>query len=358
MKTLVIGGTGPTGPFIVNGLLRRGHQVSILHRGTHEMEFDDSVEHLHGDPHFVETLEETLGKRNFDIIIGMYGRLRYVAEVVKGRTPRFIAVGGLPYLSIFKGLHSPMGTPAPVSETDPLCTDEGFNKFGYLMALSERVVMEAHRQGDYSATLLRYPLVYGPRQLAPREWSLIRRFLDGRRRLILPNQGLTLVTRGYVENMAHTVLLAVDHPEKSSGEIYNVGDEWTLSVREWAVLTGRALGIEWELVSLPGEIARPSRAYAGRDNHQVLDLSKIKSQLGYRDIVPAQEAIRRTVEFYLENRPEKGGEEERQLRDAFDYDTEDRLIEQYRKTAADLREKASVGFQWRHPYAHPKKPGE
>ena len=218
--------------------------------------------------------------------------------------------------------------------------------------------MAAHGLGDYSATLLRYPLVYGPRQLAPREWSLIRRFLDGRRRLIIPNQGLTLVTRGYVENMAHTVLLAVDHPEKSSGEIYNVGDEWTLSVREWAVLTGRALGIEWELVSLPGEIARPSRTYAGRDNHQVLDLGKIKSQLGYRDIVPAEEAIRRTVEFYLQNRPAKGGEEEQQLRDAFDYATRRPVDRGISESGGPICEKRPAsGFNGAIPMPTPKNRG-
>ena len=27
MKALVVGGTGPTGPYIVNGLLQRGYQV-------------------------------------------------------------------------------------------------------------------------------------------------------------------------------------------------------------------------------------------------------------------------------------------------------------------------------------------
>jgi len=32
MKALIIGGTGPTGPFIVNGLLERGYAVA-LHEG-------------------------------------------------------------------------------------------------------------------------------------------------------------------------------------------------------------------------------------------------------------------------------------------------------------------------------------
>ena len=37
MKALIVGGTGPTGPFIVNGLIERGYEVTIFHRGTHEI---------------------------------------------------------------------------------------------------------------------------------------------------------------------------------------------------------------------------------------------------------------------------------------------------------------------------------
>jgi hypothetical protein len=37
-RALVIGGTGPTGPFIVNGLRARGYATAILHRGTHEID--------------------------------------------------------------------------------------------------------------------------------------------------------------------------------------------------------------------------------------------------------------------------------------------------------------------------------
>ena len=34
MKALVIGGNGPTGHLIVNGLIRRGYQVVMLHTGS------------------------------------------------------------------------------------------------------------------------------------------------------------------------------------------------------------------------------------------------------------------------------------------------------------------------------------
>jgi nucleoside-diphosphate-sugar epimerase len=46
MRALVIGGTGPTGHFIVNGLRKRGYAVAMLHSGRHELsEIPDDVEH-------------------------------------------------------------------------------------------------------------------------------------------------------------------------------------------------------------------------------------------------------------------------------------------------------------------------
>ena len=41
------------------------------------------------------------------------------------------------------------------------------------------------------------PYIYGPYQLVPREWCIIRRILDKRPHIILPDGGLTLATHGY-----------------------------------------------------------------------------------------------------------------------------------------------------------------
>ncbi len=48
-RALVVGGTGSTGPYIVNALLADGYEVVIFHTGTHEVDFDGPVEHRHGD---------------------------------------------------------------------------------------------------------------------------------------------------------------------------------------------------------------------------------------------------------------------------------------------------------------------
>ena len=91
---LVIGGTGPTGPGVVEGLLDRGFDVTILHGGQHEADLPEEVPHIHVDPHFAETLAPALGRRSFDLVVAQYGRLQMIADLLRGRTARLIAIGG------------------------------------------------------------------------------------------------------------------------------------------------------------------------------------------------------------------------------------------------------------------------
>ena len=211
---LVIGGTGPTGPHIVNGLIDQ-YETSILHRGTHDSDLIPAhVGRIIGDPHFKKTLSEALGDRRFDLV-ATYGQIRYVAEVVAEHTDRLITVGGSPgYRGATAGPIISLGLAGPLPEDAPqVATEEEF-RFGYLARISELAVLEHHEAGDYAATHLRYPLIYGPRQLVPMEWRVMRRVLDGRG-VVLPDDGHILFSRGYAVNMAHAVLLAADdrrHP--------------------------------------------------------------------------------------------------------------------------------------------------
>lgn len=352
MKALVIGGTGPTGPAVVQGLATKGYDVTIFHSGRHEIDFPFPVEHIHGNAHFPEKLKESLGRRTFDVVIGMYGRLRHVASVLQGRTGRFIAAGGMPYAAFLEGDAS-RAVPVLIREDAPLYRDREGNRFTYLITVSEEVVLEAHRAGHYNATILRFPMIYGPRQVAPREWSIVRRLLDGRRHIIVPDGGLKLERRGYIDNVAGAVLLSLEKTRESAGQVYNVGDETVWSVREWIEAIATHLDHTVELVSMPFSVARPARPYAGRAFHWVPDIEKIRNGLGYRDLVSSQVGLKRTIEWYLQNRPEPGGEIEQALADTFDYAAEDRLIESFAQRMKGIREDFPATFRFRHAYEHP-----
>ena len=332
MRSLVIGGTGPTGPFIVNGLLARGHRVTILHSGRHEVpEIPPEVEHLHADAYDPDALAAAVAGRRYDLCIATYGRLRRIAEVMVGRTGRFVSVGGAPAYRGYMNpaLLAPAGLPVPTPEEAPLVREESEDAKGFRIARTEQAVFAHHP----AATHFRYPYVYGPRQLVPREWCIVRRVRDGRRRLVLPDGGLTLCHYGYAENLAHAVLCAVDRPDAAAGEIFHCGDEEVLTLRQVVEVVAAALGHRFEIVSLPWELALPARPLVAQPlpTHRVLDLSKLRGRLGYRDAVPAREALARTARWLDAHPPAPGGQEESVLQDPFDYAAEDALVEAWEK---------------------------
>jgi nucleoside-diphosphate-sugar epimerase len=324
---LVIGGTGPTGLPLVQGLVARGHEVTILHRGLHERpETPQGVDHAHVDPYDEDALGTWSRGQSFDTVIAMYGRLRRIADAFRGRTGRFLSVGGVP---AYRGWMNPFldapGLPLPVPEDAPHVSEPADDEKGYRIVRTEEAVFDAHP----GAAHFRYPYVYGPYQLAPREWCIVRRVLDGRRRIIVADGGLTLHHHGYTENLAHAILLAVEQPDASSGTVYNVGDDDVLSVRQVVETVADALGHSFELVSMPYDLATPARPLLMQPspNHRVLDLSRIRGELGYRDAVAPREGLATTARWLTQHRPEQGGTEEQVLTDPFDYAAEDRLID-------------------------------
>lgn len=79
------------------------------------------------------------------------------------------------------------------------------------------------------------------------------------------------------------------------GETYNVGSGVEASIEEVADLVLDALGKPASLKTIVAD--RP-----GHDRRYLLDSSKIRSQLGWKDEVPFEQGVRDTVRWYAENR--------------------------------------------------------
>ncbi|MEZ5233609.1 MAG: hypothetical protein R2749_13035 [Acidimicrobiales bacterium] len=344
---LVIGGTGPTGPHVVNGLVARGYEVTILHTGNHEVDtIPADLEHVHTDPFDEAAVRAALGTRTFDLAVVMYGRLRMLAGVLAGRCGRFVSVGGVP---VYRGFARPdtmfpLGMAVPTREDGTKIVGDEVGKVIRILE-SEGMVFEHHP----TATHLRYPLIYGPGQLLPREWLIVRRILDGRRTIVVPDAGLSARTAAYGENAAHALLCCVDRPDASAGKAYNVGDEHTLTIRQLVEVIATALEHDWEVVEMPLALAPHTRALLATSwtNHRLTDVGAIMADVGYRDVVPAAEAVARTARWLVANPPPLGGREERGLQDPFDYPWEDRLVAAWK---AAIEPVAAVAASSGHRY--------
>lgn len=365
-QALVIGGTGPTGPFVVEGLAERGFDVTILHGGQHEVQFSvPDVRHIHVDPHFRESLEEGIGGETWDLVVAQYGRLRIIADVFRDRTERLIAIGGA------TGIFAPAederwgrtGRPALFPDTTDVYVREpgakNENKIGFRMVEAMESLFANHEAGAYSATYIAYPVNYGARTPGPYDWSIVRRALDGRRRFVLADGGLKLESRVYTENAAHSVLLAIDHPSVAAGKRYNVADRFVFTMRQRVEFVGRHLGHEFEIVDMPYELAWPCHPlYRHTPEHRLCQSTLIRSELGYEDPIPADEAYGCYVDWLVANPLERGGELERQVGDPFDYAAEDELVERWNGARAVMGEVEPPLPPQGHQYRHPKKQGD
>ncbi|MCC6436760.1 MAG: hypothetical protein IT196_17125 [Acidimicrobiales bacterium] len=349
---LVVGGTGPTGPHVVNGLLDRGYTVAILHSGRHESELIPAhVEHIHTNAFDVAAVAAALGARTFDLVVPMYGRLRDLATYFAGRCGRVISVGGAP---VYRGFgwpeaNHPHGMAVPTREHDPLA-GPGDNPKVLKMIETEQVLFEQHP----TATHLRYPRLYGPFQVQPKEWCVVRRVLDGRRRIIVPDGGLPLIVLAYSRNAAQALLTAVDRPDVAAGRIVHVTDERTVTVGQWVQLLAEGLGAEIELVGMPWELARPAWPFGECSNHhRVLSTELLCAELGHRDLTPVTDALPLTARWLADHPLERGSVTEHGLQDPFDYAAEDRLIDAWGSALEQLRPVAEAADpHWTDRYAH------
>jgi nucleoside-diphosphate-sugar epimerase len=163
----------------------------------------------------------------------------------------------------------------------------------YEKILVERVVTgQPHLPG----TVLRLPMVYGPGDYRHRMYPCLKRMLDGRRFIVL-EEGLAQWrwTRGYVEDVAAAIVLAAED-DRAAGQIYNVGEPESLSMRGWILRIAEEVGWEGGIVTAPAAQLPPSLILDIETRQHIdLDTTKIRNQLGYAEQVTPAEAICRTV---------------------------------------------------------------
>ena len=117
------------------------------------------------------------------------------------------------------------------------------------------------------------------------------------------------------------VLAAPD--ERAAHRIYNVGEPETLSVEAWVRQIADAVGWSGAIVRVPeGRLQEPLALGVDAAQHIVVSSERLHQELGYQEIIPLDEALRRTITWERANPPAQV--------DAaiFDYELEDRIFEE------------------------------
>ncbi len=298
MRVLVLGGTEFTGPFVVRELLHDGHDVVVFHRGNHEHPLTSDARHVHGDFEAFEAHLPELRALQPQVVVDMRAFRREEGRRVlgfKGVAERAVVASSADVYRAYGRLHrTEPGPPDPVplTEESPLrevVIKEHYDKVG--------VEHEARADADFPVTVLRLPSIHGPGDYLHRLCDYVRKMDDGEPRIELdPGAAQWRWVRGYVEDVAHAIVLAATD-ERASGHTYNVADPVAFTETEWVQRIAAVHGWQGELALVTREPEWDLR------QDYVVDSSRIRRELGYSEIVDAAEALRRTIEWERANPP-------------------------------------------------------
>jgi nucleoside-diphosphate-sugar epimerase len=106
-----------------------------------------------------------------------------------------------------------------------------------------------------------------------------------------------------VEDVAAAVVLLATSPQ-SAGRVYNVCESESFGELDWARKIAAAAGWTGEFVVLPHDRTPKHLLLPGNTaQHLVVSSERIRKELGYRETVTREEAIRRTIEWERANPP-------------------------------------------------------
>ena len=336
MNIVVLGGTGFIGSHVVRRLAAAGHRVTVFSRGRQPFELPEGALLVAGDYKSLRDHRDQLRASDTDVVLDMIPiteqDARNVVEVFRGYARRIVAVSSQDVYRVWGYVIGTDSGPVDpqITEDSPL-RDSRYPYRGRKLPIYpewdlenyDKILVELVLQSctELPATIVRLPMVYGPGDPGHRAFPYLKRMDDGRAAIPV-EQGAARWRGplGYVEDVAAALCLALTS-DAATGRTYNVAEQDIRSTADFIRDIGQAAGWHGQVVELPkGILPGPWDAYR-TDRHAIVDSSRIRRELGYKEIVPRPEAMQRTVAW------ERGHPPEPVPAEMFDYAAEDRALQ-------------------------------
>lgn len=331
MRVVVTGGGGFLGRAIVERLLERGDEVTIVARGDYPEVRALGAAQVRGDLGDLGVAQEAF--EGADAVIhtaakaGVWGApedfwrsnvtgTENVIEACRERgVPRLVFTGS-PSATFDGGdaIEGPQDLPYP---------DTFLAEYPRTKAIAEQRVLEANG-GELATTALRPHLIWGPGDphLLPR---VVQRHRDGQLRIV--GDGANVVDMTHVDNasVAHIQALdALTGPEAApAGKAYFISDDAPIKLWEWlnalfaeldlgpvtkkvsprlAYAAGAAMETTWKMLGLSGE-PRMTRFVARQlATSHWYDMGPAKRDFGYQTVTDPDEALSELVTWLAAER--------------------------------------------------------
>jgi nucleoside-diphosphate-sugar epimerase len=312
VKTVVVGGTGHIGTYLVPRLLRAGHEVVCLSRGERSP-YENRGIWKHVRLEKVDRVREDaegrfgarIGAMEADVVIDLIcytaESARQIVQGIEGKTGLYLCCGTI-------WVHGP-SVSVPTTEAQPR---RPFGEYGIGKAAMEAWVLSHSRLNGFPAVVLHPGHIVGrgwvPLNPAGNFNPLVFETLATGGRLLLPNIGLETVHHVHADDVAQVFLRAIEHRAAAVGESFHVVSPAALSLRGYAEQIARWFGQKAQLEFLPWEKWRtsvsPEDATTTWDHiahSPCCSTEKARMLLGYYPRYESLQAVCESLEWLIEH---------------------------------------------------------
>ena len=282
MKLLVTGGTVFASRYTAEYLVRAGHEVYVLNRGSKPQ--SPGVELICADRHL---LGDRLRSLHFDAVIDV------TAYNGKDINDLLDALGDFGmYIMISSSAVYPETLSQPFNEAQQTARNSVWGDYGTNKIEAEKALTARFPE----AYILRPPYLYGKMNNLYRE-AFVFECAEKRLPFYLPKDGSMTLQFFDIGDMCRFILsiLEIRPPQ----HIFNVGEPLPITVSEWVELCYSTVGVSPEFISVPADI--PQRSYFPFYDYQytldVTEMSRIMPKLK-----PLHEGLAQSWEWFRENR--------------------------------------------------------
>lgn len=215
MKVLVIGGTRFFGMDIVRFLLDKGYKVTVLSRKKPDDKLFDFVNFIQADRKDVKEMEKIFDRKTFDFVIDNIAydekdviQIKYILGEQIGH---YIMTSSCA-VYIIKKYINPILEEEFMGEGDSgLEVGSPLEKYALDKRSAERILWEDYyKGGKFKFTIVRPPIVIGPRDPSGRFTFWMKRIMDGKE-IILPGSGLNVTRFVFSEDLAYSYIKIIEN---------------------------------------------------------------------------------------------------------------------------------------------------
>lgn len=308
MKALFIGGTGTISAAISTKLLREGHELWLINRGSRNNALPEGAHIIQADINDAESVSKRLEGQRFDVVADFIAmkpeHLMRDYRLFRGRTRQFI------YISSASAYQKPLSD-YRVSEGTPLANP--YWEYSRNKIAGEDYLMQLYREEGFPVTIVRPSHTYGERSVPMGlhgeygSYQTIKRMREGKR-VIIQGDGTSLWTMTHCLDFAEGFVGLMGNLH-AIGEAVQITSDETLTWNQIYRAVADALGAELKAVHVSSEFlasCSPAKwnlrgALLGdKANSVVFDNAKLKRLVpGFTAKIRFDEGARQAICYVL-----------------------------------------------------------